>query len=157
MNDRASQGRGATVNRIDGSRAAFGGRHLVVASNRQPYRHDYGDDGEVTVDRENDVGARLSEYYGAIGGNIAEEFVYDANFIKLRQVRIGYGLPSSLLEQTPLSDAQVSLVGRNLFYLYDSVPNVSPESSYNNSSAPGFEQAGVPEARSIGFTVNAQF
>ncbi len=114
-------------------------------------------DGEVTVDRENDVGARPSEYYSAIGGNIAEEFVYDANFVKLRQVRFSYGLPSSLIDQTPLSEAQVSLVGRNLFYLYDSVPNVSPESSYNNSSAPGFEQAGVPEARSIGFTVNAQF
>ncbi|QLH79842.1 trehalose-6-phosphate synthase [Halosimplex rubrum] len=27
------------------------GDGLVVASNRQPYRHDYGDDGEVTVDR----------------------------------------------------------------------------------------------------------
>jgi trehalose 6-phosphate synthase len=27
------------------------GDALVVASNRQPYRHDYGDDGEVTVDR----------------------------------------------------------------------------------------------------------
>ncbi|PQJ34229.1 SusC/RagA family TonB-linked outer membrane protein [Salinibacter sp. 10B] len=114
-------------------------------------------DGEVVVDRENDVGARPSEYYGAIAGNIAEEFVYDANFVKLRQVRLSYGLPSSLIDQTPLSGAQLSLVGRNLFYIYDSVPNVSPESSYNSSSAPGFEQAGVPETRSIGFTVNVQF
>lgn len=113
-------------------------------------------DGEVTVDGENDVGVRPSEYYGQIGSSIAEEFIYDANFVKLRQVRITYELPNSLITQTPLSRAQVSLVGRNLLYLYDSVPNVNPESSYNNDSAPGFERAGVPETRSFGFTLSVQ-
>lgn len=112
--------------------------------------------GEVTGYTENDEGTRPSDYYSHIAGNIAEEFVYDANFVKLRQVRISYDLPSSLIDQTPLSGAQLSLVGRNLFYIYDSVPNVSPESSYNNDGAPGFEQAGVPQARSYGFTVNVE-
>ena len=74
----------------------------------------------------------------------------------LRQLRVSYELPSSLIGQTPLSRAQLSLVARNLFYFHDSVPNVNPESSYNTSAAPGFERAGVPEARSFGFTVNVQ-
>lgn len=112
--------------------------------------------GDVTVDRENDVGVRPSEYYGHIGGNIAEEFIYDANFVKLRQVRVSYALPRSLLERTPVNRAQLSLVGRNLFYIYDSVPNVNPESSYNSQGSPGFEQASIPQSRSIGFSINVQ-
>lgn len=113
-------------------------------------------EGDVEVDRSNDVEVLPSAYYGSIGGGIAEEFIYDANFIQLRQLRISYGLPGSWLERTPLNGARLSLVGRNLFYIYDSVPNVNPESSYNNQSAPGFEQAGIPQARSIGFTLNVQ-
>lgn len=114
------------------------------------------EDGEVIVDGENDEAVLPSTYYSNIAGNIAEEFIYDANFIHLRQVRLSYRLPASLIDQTPLTRAQLSLVGRNLFYLYDSVPNVNPESSYNNNSAPGFEQAGVPQTRSLGFTLNVQ-
>ncbi|WP_263784636.1 SusC/RagA family TonB-linked outer membrane protein [Salinibacter grassmerensis] len=114
-------------------------------------------EGKVTVDRENDVGVRPSEYYGRISGEIAEEFVYDANFIKLRQLRLSYDLPGSVMNRVPVRSASVSVVGRNLFYLYDSVPNVSPESSYNSEAAPGFEQAGVPQSRSIGASVNLRF
>jgi TonB-linked SusC/RagA family outer membrane protein len=114
-------------------------------------------EGEVTVDRQNDVGVRPSEYYGRISGEIAEEFVYDANFIKLRQLRLSYDLPSSVMSRVPVRSASVSVVGRNLFYLYDSVPNISPESSYNSEATPGFEQAGVPQSRSIGASVNLRF
>ena len=113
--------------------------------------------GEVTVDRENDVGVRPSEYYGHIGGEIAEQFVYDANFVKLRQIRLSYDLPTSLMDRVPVQRASVALVGRNLLYLHDPVPNISPESSYNSEATPGFEQAGVPESRSIGASVNLRF
>lgn len=114
-------------------------------------------EGEVTVDRENDVGVRPSEYYGQISGEIAEEFVYDANFVKLRQLRVSYDLPNSVMSRVPVRSASVSVVGRNLFYIYDSVPNISPESSYNSEATPGFEQAGVPQSRSIGASVNLRF
>ena len=114
------------------------------------------EDGELVVDGPNEEEVLPSAYYGQIGGSIAEPFVYDANFVKLRQVRISYGLPGQWIERTPFSSARLSVVGRNLFYIYDSVPNVNPESSYNNEGAPGFEQASIPEARSIGFTLNVQ-
>lgn len=113
------------------------------------------DDGEVEVDRENDVEVLPSAYYSSVAG-IAEEFIYDANLVQLRQVRISYELPGRLVERTPLNSVQLSLVGRNLFYLYDAVPNVNPESSYNNQGAPGFERAGIPQTRNIGFTLNVQ-
>ncbi len=102
----------------------------------------------------NNVAALPEAYYGRIASQIAEEFVYDANFIKLRELRVGYRLPDRWLMRSPLRSVTLSLVGRNLFYLYNSVPNVDPESSYNNGNAQGLELAGVPFTRSIGFNVN---
>ncbi len=96
-------------------------------------------------------------YYGRIGEQIAEEFVYDANFIKLRELRLGYRLPDRWLVRSPLRSMTIALVGRNLAYLYNSVPNVDPESSYNNSNAQGLELAGVPQTRSLGLSLNVRF
>ncbi len=96
-------------------------------------------------------------YYGRIGAQIAEEFVYDANFIKLRELRLGYRLPDRWLIRSPLRSVTVALVGRNLAYLYNSVPNIDPESSYNNGNAQGLELAGVPQTRSLGLSLNMRF
>ncbi len=93
----------------------------------------------------------------AEGVQIAEEFVYDANFIKLRELRIAYRIPDRWLLRTPLRSLTVALVGRNLAYLYNTVPNVDPESSYNNGNAQGLELAGVPQTRSLGLSINARF
>ncbi len=96
-------------------------------------------------------------YYGRIGEQIAEEFVYDANFIKLRELRLGYRFPDRWLTRSPLRSVTIALVGRNLAYLYNSVPNVDPESSYNNGNAQGLELAGVPQTRSVGLSLNMRF
>ncbi|WP_397546702.1 SusC/RagA family TonB-linked outer membrane protein [Rhodothermus marinus] len=96
-------------------------------------------------------------YYGRIAGQITEEFVYDANFIKLRELRVAYRIPDRWLLRTPLRSLTVALVGRNLAYLYNTVPNVDPESSYNNGNAQGLELAGVPQTRSLGLSINARF
>ena len=108
------------------------------------------DEGNPVVAGENDVAVLPSEYYGNISGAIAEEFIYDANYINLRQVRVGYQLPDRWIGQTPLESVTVSLVGRNLFYLYDSVPNVNPGAEYNSATTPGIEYASIPQTRNIG-------
>ncbi len=105
----------------------------------------------------NNVKVLPEAYYGRIGSQIAEEFVYDANFIKLRELRISYRIPDRWLMRTPLRAVTIALVGRNLAYLYNSVPNVDPESSYNNGNAQGLELAGVPQTRSLGLSINARF
>ena len=54
-------------------------------------------------------------YFGSLPD---EEFVYDASFVKLRQIVLGYNLPQSLIKNTPFSAVKVSLVGRNLFIIH---------------------------------------
>lgn len=88
---------------------------------------------------------------------IAEEAIYDNDYLRLRQVSLGYGIPSELLESTFISSARLSLIGRNLLLLQNGVENVDPESGYNVSNSQGLEWFGMPVPRSIGLNVNLKF
>ncbi len=99
----------------------------------------------------------IQSYYGRIGGQIGTPFVYDASFIKLRQVSLGYDLPTSWLESTPVKKITLSLVARNLAILMKKTPNIDPETNINVSNAQGLELAGVPPTRAIGFNLNVKF
>jgi hypothetical protein len=98
------------------------------------------------------------QYYQGIAFAITDQFVYDADFVKLRQLTLGYNLPKSLLSKTPLQSANLSLVARNLLMLYNQVPNVDPESSYSVSGTSyGLENFGVPPTRSFGVNLMVKF
>ena len=73
--------------------------------------------------------------------------------MKLREVSLGYELPSRLTRRVGLSRAKVALVGRNL-WLHTDVPNIDPETAFDASNVQGIEYAQFPNARSIGFAIN---
>ena len=105
----------------------------------------------------NTVQAEPQDYYGRIAGQISEEFVYDASFVKLREINVSYRIPERLFANTPIQFATISLVARNLWLIHSNVPNLDPEASYRNDSAGiGLELAGVPQTRSIGFNLNVR-
>jgi hypothetical protein len=122
-----------------------------------PYSPCFVGDGVDIDGGPNDTAVLPSAYYSEIGNNITEEHVHDANFIKLRQLKLSYQMPQSILAKVPVRSASISATGRNLFYIYDSVPNVDPESSINRGNAQGLELAGVPGARSYGLSINLGF
>lgn len=90
------------------------------------------------------------------GRSIAEGVMYDASFVKLRELQIGYTIPDKIFGKTPFRGMTISLVGRNLF-LWDNVPHVDPENmSYSGGTAlPGIEYMSLPTTRSYG--VNLSF
>ena len=96
-------------------------------------------------------------YYSAIWSTLTDQFVTDADFIKLRSVTLGYSLPSDMLKKTPFQSVSVSFVARNLFMLYNTARNIDPESSYSNGNAQGLENFGVPTARSYGVNLFVKF
>ena len=99
---------------------------------------------------------KISSYYSRLT-TIHEAFMYDASFIKFRELSLSWRIPKSIYQKTILSNASVSLVARNLFYLMNKVDNVSPESSVSSSNVQGLENSGYPEARTIGFNLNLTF
>jgi TonB-linked SusC/RagA family outer membrane protein len=107
----------------------------------------------------NNVKVSAQDYYGGNGDGVAQrissQFVYNAGFVKLRQVTLGYTLPTRILGKLPIQSVTVSLVARNLLILKKWTPNIDPESSYSNSPlTAGLELAGVPPMRSYGFNLN---
>lgn len=99
------------------------------------------------------------DYYRAItSNNIAEEFVYSADFIKLRELSLSYTFPKSILSQLKyVKGLSLSLVARNLWTIMKHTPNIDPESAINNTNAQGLELNCYPATRNIGFNVNVKF
>jgi hypothetical protein len=88
-------------------------------------------------------------YWQRVADNIPEPFIYDASFVKVRQLNIDYRLPFFRKEVI------VSLVSRNPFILSKHIPNVDPESTYNNTNAQGLEYGSLPTRRSFGINIHA--
>ena len=100
--------------------------------------------------------AQQEDYYRRTY-SIAEEAIFDSDYMRLRQLSIGYNIPSDKLDGTFIDKATISLIGRNLFFLSNSVDNIDPESAYNNSNSAGLEWFGLPVPRTIGLNVNLKF
>lgn len=89
------------------------------------------------------------------GRSIAEGVMYDASFVKLRELQLGYTIPDKVFGKLPVRGVTISLVGRNLF-LWDNVPHIDPETmSYSGGTAlPGIEYMSLPSTRSYGINLS---
>ncbi len=85
---------------------------------------------------------------GFYDGSPEEPGVYDATFVKLREITLTYALPGALLKNRFFKQASLSLVGRNLF-LWSKVPNVDPDQGSDNLQ--------TPSSRSMGINVSLTF
>jgi TonB-linked SusC/RagA family outer membrane protein len=83
---------------------------------------------------------------------INEAYTYDLSYIKLREVRVGYDLPESIVSRLSASAANISVVGRNL-WTHKSIPNIDPEFAYSSGNGEGFEYMPIPQSRSIGINL----
>ena len=96
-----------------------------------------------------------SQYYGAL---LAEDFLYDASFIKLKELSIGYNFPTKLLKKTPIQSLSVSFVARNLCYLLKHTPGTSPEGGYDTTMfSQAIDYAALPYTRTFGLSVSLGF
>ena len=87
----------------------------------------------------------------------AERGLFDASFIKLREVSLTYSLPQSLISKTPFGNVQIGAVGRNLL-IDTKTPNIDPEVNlFGNTNAQGYEYAQQPSTRSYGFNLRFTF
>ena len=114
-------------------------------------------DGNITGFTENTTKLSAREWHSSItlGRRLIEPMMYDASFVKLREVKFGYTLPNAIMKGLPFRDVSISLVGRNLF-LWSDVPHIDPETASNSGGTiiPGVESVAMPSARSYGFNVS---
>lgn len=113
-------------------------------------------DGVLADGTKNTKVISAEEYYKATT-KANEEFVYSASYIKLREARLSYNIPSQWVKKIGLQDATFSLVGRNLWIIHKDVPNIDPETAFNTGNAQGLESLTLPTTRSFGFNLNFKF
>jgi len=98
---------------------------------------------------------------------VGEFFAYDATNFRIRELAIGYDIPvpSNFL----IKSARISLVGRNLLWLYRGsslldIPGlgkrkmqIDPDMSLGNGNFQGVQYASMPSTRSLGFNLKLTF
>ncbi len=116
------------------------------------------DDGTT---RENDVPLRSARDFWEefSSSSVSEATVFDATYVKLREVGLSYSLPASMFENSFIGGLQVGVEGRNLALLYTKVPHIDPEANLFGAGADGFgiERNVTPSTRSFGFNARITF
>lgn len=99
-------------------------------------------------------------FYTKVAGRagITEYYMYDATNIRLRELSLGYSLPKKWFVNVPvIKGADISLVGRNLFFFKNNAP-YDPDGALSvGNSLQGVDVFGMPSTRSFGFNVKLNF
>lgn len=95
--------------------------------------------------------------YSAISNT--EGNVFDASYVKLREVKISYSLPGNMLERTFIEGLRLGLEARNLWIIKDYVPHVDPELNFFGPAevGEGVEFNSIPSVRSFGVNLMLTF
>ncbi|MEI6575945.1 MAG: SusC/RagA family TonB-linked outer membrane protein [Bacteroidota bacterium] len=96
---------------------------------------------------------------GGWGHFLTTPGIVENTWVKLREVSLSYTLPAELLKKQKIFQSlSLSLTGRDLFYLYTTLPDkINPEGILGSGNAQGFEWASYPGTRSVIFGINASF
>ena len=113
-------------------------------------------EGVTESGSKNEEVVSAEKYYHRIY-SIAEANVYDASYVKLREVALSYRRPRLWTQKLHLQEASVTLTGRNLWTIYKSVPNIDPESALTTGNAQGVEAYSLPTTRSFGVNLSVKF
>jgi outer membrane receptor protein involved in Fe transport len=102
--------------------------------------------------------AAYTYYRGYYKRPIVESNTFDASFLKLREIIVGYSLPAKMLSRSPFQTVQINLTGRNLL-LFARAPGIDPETAYVSGGTilPGIESGQIPSTRSMGVDLKVTF
>ena len=96
------------------------------------------------------------QYWTAMS-NISENYIYDQDNIRLRELALAYNIPLKS-NKLGLQNAMVQLVGRNLFFFMNKADDIDPETMLGTSlGVQGLSQNAMPTLRSVGLNLNLTF
>ncbi|WP_300724564.1 SusC/RagA family TonB-linked outer membrane protein [uncultured Bacteroides sp.] len=113
------------------------------------------DNGDGTY-RPNDIYINPEDYWMSVSRNAPAMFIYDNSYVKCREITLSYTFPKSWLKKA-IKGVTVSFVARNPFIVWKNIPNIDPDSNYNNTTGMGLEYGSLPSRKSYGLNVNLKF
>ena len=117
-------------------------------------------DGNFTSDGvANTVNGYVGDYNNYAGWKNAPNamHVYDATYIKLRQLSISYSLPSSMFSGKGFQGIDIGIMARNLAILYKKSPHTDPEAGLSAGNIQGYQSGAYPAVRELGLNVTFKF
>lgn len=112
-------------------------------------------DGAVKQNGEpNDISVGAETFNKLTFFGNAESHIFDASYVKLRELRLTYNLPVEWMDNLPFRNMSVSAVGRNLWIIHKNVPHIDPETAFNSGNVQGLESNQVPSVRTFGFNIS---
>ncbi|WAC10363.1 SusC/RagA family TonB-linked outer membrane protein [Dyadobacter pollutisoli] len=166
---------GNKFNIVGGPTAEYGGFPFEYGGNTYNYAvfnpgviAEYNSEGEITGYTENLGGAGTK--YIPYGDNYPWDFTraatFDASFVKLREVSLGYDLPSAFVKRIGLQNVNVAVYSRNIILWTKAKIGIDPEMAFQQESGAqagtqfkqGIERYNVtPWVMPIGFKLGLTF
>ncbi len=144
-----------------GSFSGLYAKTAVLNDRSIPVRDPLIDGGGVNVEGVDGDGKAVKTYVEAqtywhqfrTNSNIADMSIFDASYVKLREVSLGYNLPVRKWKTKLFTQAHVSLVARNVWLIY------ADEKGFDPSELSGRfgENGQMPGVRSFGLNLKLGF
>lgn len=101
-----------------------------------------------------DVSNQGNAAYGYSNNPPRASAIYDAGYIKLRELALSYSLPERWVTRLrAFKGIDVSLIGRNLWIIHKNVPDADPEDGLGSGNVQGYHSGSYPAVRTVGFNV----
>ena len=84
-------------------------------------------------------------------------FIYDASYVKLREVSFTYALPAKYLKDSFVKSLSFSLLGNNLWIIDKKLPMADPEAGASSGNVQGYQSGVMPTTKVYSFNLKASF
>ncbi|HKZ37754.1 MAG TPA: SusC/RagA family TonB-linked outer membrane protein, partial [Chryseolinea sp.] len=161
-------GKFLSISRMFGAYSGLTSETVGNNDKGNPMRNDPSEGGGLTFGGVHEDGTpnttylAADEYWKSLFA-LHEEWMYDATFIKMRELRIGYNVPSSMLAKTNfIKGASIAFVANNPFLIHSKVDGIDPSEisgdaveARNNGA--WSESGNLPGTRTFGFDLRLKF
>lgn len=159
---------GGNVFTLDRSYGLAGGLTIETAGLNDlgnPSRNSIADGGGIIFPgvsedgKSNTIRVENQEFglYGYVH-NPSAAFVYDASYVKLREMALTYSIPAKFLTKMAFSKGiDLSILGRNLWIIHKNLPYADPEDAISSGNLQGYQGGSYLTTRNMGFNIKFKF
>jgi len=117
----------------------------------------YDSEGKLVILGENDIVIKRDYDYWRTMDGLGEQNVYDASFIRVREIKLNFDVPAKLLGRIKIKSASVYAVGRNLWLIKSGLPYYDPEMNNSTGNDIGYTSTAYPQISNYGLGLNLVF